>query len=171
MEFAGYDSRALQGMGLGYATSNRGACHLKHATFEEDMEDQTGAGKAKPCKESQDRTAAVDSTGLCLFTGSAWGLKEMALQIDAACDGDWTEERLVEIGERVWNLERQINLGAGLTKADDSLPKRLLEVPAPSGTAEGKVNQLDVMLPEYYSLRGWTEDGVPSNETLARLGL
>ncbi len=170
-EFAGYDSRALQGMGLGYATSNRGACHLKHDTFAEDMEDQTGAGKAKPCKESQDRTAAVDSTGLCLFTGSAWGLKEMALQIDAACDGDWSEERLVEIGERIWNLERQFNLGAGLTKADDSLPKRLLEVPAPSGTAEGKVNQLDIMLPEYYSLRGWTEDGVPSNETLARLGL
>ena len=58
-EFAGYDSRALQGMGLGYATSNRGACHLKHDTFAEDMEDQTGKGKAGPCKESQDRTAMI----------------------------------------------------------------------------------------------------------------
>jgi aldehyde:ferredoxin oxidoreductase len=170
-EFAGYDSRALQGMGLGYATSNRGACHLKHDMFAEDMEDQTGQGKAKPCKESQDRVAAVDSTGLCLFTTAAWGLEEFAQQLDSACEGSWTAERLTEIGERVWNLERQFNLAAGLTAKDDTLPKRLLEVPAPSGTAKGKVNQLDVMLPEYYEARGWTKDGVPSNETLARLGL
>ncbi|MEM7172962.1 MAG: aldehyde ferredoxin oxidoreductase family protein [Pseudomonadota bacterium] len=170
-EFAGYDSRALQGMGLGYATSNRGACHLKHDTFAEDMEDQTGAGKATACKDSQDRVSAVDSTGLCLFTTAAWGLEEFAIQMDAACEGDWTAERLSEIGERVWNLERQFNLTAGLTAKDDTLPKRLLEVPAPSGTAKGKVNQLDVMLPEYYKLRGWTEEGVPSNETLSRLRL
>ena len=62
-------------------------------------------------------------------------------------------------------------MAAGFTKADDSLPKRLLEVPAPSGTAKGKVAELDKMLPEYYQARGWTEEGVPSNETLARLGL
>jgi aldehyde:ferredoxin oxidoreductase len=170
-EFAGYDSRALQGMGLGYATSNRGACHLKHDTFAEDMEDQTGQGKAKPCKESQDRTAMIDSTGLCLFTTAAWGVEEFCQQIDAACAGDWTPERLVEIGERVWNLERQFNLAAGLTAADDSLPKRLLEVPAPSGTAKGRVNELAKMLPEYYAERGWTPEGVPTNETLSRLKL
>jgi len=170
-EFAGYDSRALQGMGLGYATSNRGACHLKHDTFAEDMEDQTGKGKAKPCKESQDRVAMIDSTGLCLFTTSAWGVEEFRIQVDAACEGDWSEERLLDIGERVWTLERQFNLSAGFTGKDDTLPKRLLEVPAPSGTAKGKVNQLDVMLPEYYRERGWTPDGVPTNETLHRLRL
>ncbi len=170
-EFAGYDSRALQGMGLGYATSNRGACHLKHDVFAEDMEDQTGRGKAKPVKESQDRVSAIDSTGLCLFTTSAWGMKEFAKLLDAACEGDWTEGRLTETGERIWTLERQFNLTAGLTKADDTLPKRMLEVPAPDGTAKGKVNQLDKMLPEYYQLRGWTTEGVPSDETLSRLGL
>ncbi|MGI9335515.1 MAG: aldehyde ferredoxin oxidoreductase C-terminal domain-containing protein, partial [Gammaproteobacteria bacterium] len=170
-EFAGYDSRALQGMGLGYATSNRGACHLKHDTFAEDMDDQTGAGKAKPCKDSQDRTAMIDSTGLCLFTTSAWGPEDFAEQIDAACEGEWTVERLLECGERTWNAERLFNLQAGLTKADDTLPKRLLEVPAPSGTAKGKVNELARMLPEYYEYRGWTPDGVPSNETVARLRL
>ncbi len=170
-EFAGYDSRALQGMGLGYATSNRGACHLKHDTFAEDMEDQTGSGKAKPCKESQDKTAMIDSTGVCLFTTAAWGVDEFCLQIDAACEGEWTNERLIETGERIWNLERQFNLAAGLTKADDTLPKRLLEVPAPSGTAKGKVNELDKMLPEYYAERGWTPQGVPTQETLGRLGL
>ncbi len=170
-EFAGYDSRALQGMGLGYATSNRGACHLKHDVFAEDMEDQSGRGKAVPVKESQDRVAAVDSTGLCLFTTTAWGLPEFAAQLDAACEGEWSEQRLLEIGERIFNLERQFNLAAGLTAADDTLPPRMLETPAPSGTAAGKVCELDRMLPEYYRARGWSEDGRPTNETLARLGL
>ena len=170
-EFAGYDSRGLQGMGLGFATSNRGACHLKHDVFAEDMEDQSGKGKAVPCKESQDRIAMIDSTGLCLFTTAAWGVTEFQKQIDAACEGDWTEERLVDCGERTWNLERQFNLAAGLTAADDTLPKRLLEVPSPSGTAKGKVCELDVMLPEYYKVRGWTKEGVPTKETLKRLGL
>ncbi len=170
-EFAGYDSRALQGMGLGYATSNRGACHLKHDSFDEDMDDQTGKGKAKPIKDSQDRIAMYDSTGLCLFTVGTWGLEGFQKQIDAACEGDWTVERLVETGERIWNLERRFNLAAGLTAKDDALPKRLLEVPAPSGTAKGKVSELDRMLPEYYAERGWTADGVPTEETLARLGL
>ena len=170
-EFAGYDSRALQGMGLGYATSNRGACHLKHDTFGPDMEDQTGAGKAQPCKDSQDEVAFLDSTGLCLFAAGAWGIEGYQKQIDAACEGDWSVERVRETGERIWNLERQFNLAAGLTAADDTLPKRLLEVPAPSGTAKGKVNELGKMLPEYYAARGWTPEGVPTDETLARLGL
>lgn len=170
-EFAGYDSRALQGMGLGYATSNRGACHLKHDVFAEDMEDQSGKGKAVPTKESQDRVAVIDSTGLCLFTTAAWGLEEFAKQIDAACEGEWSAERLRESGERTWTIERQFNLAAGLTRADDTLPKRLLEVPAPGGTAKGKVCELDIMLPEYYQARGWTKEGVPTKATLKRLGM
>jgi len=170
-EFAGYDARALQGMGLGYATSNRGACHLKHNMFAQDMEDQTGAGKAAPCKESQDRNAIMDSSGVCLFTTGRWGFESLQAQIDAACEGEWSVEYLMTLGERVWNLERQFNLKAGLSAADDTLPKRLLESPAPSGTAEGKVNELSKMLPEYYEVRGWTSDGVPTPETLARLGL
>ncbi|MEM7223689.1 MAG: aldehyde ferredoxin oxidoreductase family protein [Pseudomonadota bacterium] len=170
-EFPGYDPRALQGMGLGYVTSNRGACHLKHDTFPEDMEDQTGNGKAKPCKDSQDRVAMIDSTGLCLFTVAAWGVPEFQQLVDAACEGEWSEERLVESGERTFNLERQFNLAAGFTKADDNLPKRLLETPAPTGTAKGKVAEIAKMIPEYYQERGWTTEGVPTNETLSRLGL
>jgi len=84
-EFAGYDSRALQGMGLGYATSNRGACHLKHDVFEADMADQTGQGKAKPCKDSQDQIAMIDSTGLCIFTTAAWDTGAFQRQMAAAC--------------------------------------------------------------------------------------
>ena len=168
-EFAGYDSRALQGMGLGYATGNRGACHLKHDTFAEDFDDQTGMGKAEPCKTSQDRQAAVDSTGVCMFVD--WETDDFAAQIDAACEGNWDAARLFETGERIWNLERMFNLSAGFTAADDTLPDRLLKDPCPSGTAKGKVNELAKMLPEYYSLRGWTNDGRPTSETLERLGL
>ena len=170
-EFAGYDSRALQGMGLGYATSNRGACHLRHDVFSEDMSDQTGNGKAWPCKTSQDKTAMIDSTGLCLFTTSAWDTKEFQQQVSVACGGQWTNERLLETGERIWNLERLFNLQSGLTKADDTLPPRLLEVPAPAGVAKGRVSELDTMLPEYYALRGWTQEGIPQQSTLDRLGL
>ena len=170
-EFAGYDARTLQGMGLGYATSNRGACHLKHDTFGVDMEDTSGDGKAQVCKDSQDFTSMVDSTGLCLFTAGALGMEGYQKLLNSACEGDWTAERLTETGERVWNLERQFNLAAGITAADDTLPKRLLEVPAPSGLAKGRVNELGKMLPEYYAARGWTVDGVPSNETLSRLKL
>ena len=170
-EFAGYDSRALPGMGLGYATSNRGACHLKHDVFAEDMEDQSAAGKAQPCKTSQDAIATIDSTGLCLFTSGAWDLADYAEQLDAACEGSWTKERLEETGERVWNLERQYNLAAGLTRADDTLPPRLLNDPAPSGTAKGRVCELTTMLDEYYELRGWNSQGVPTEATLNRLGL
>ncbi|MEM7257360.1 MAG: aldehyde ferredoxin oxidoreductase family protein [Pseudomonadota bacterium] len=170
-EFAGYDSRALPGMGLGYATSNRGACHLKHDVFAEDMEDQSASGKAEPCKTSQDAIATIDSTGLCLFTSGSWDLNDFAEQIDAACKGSWTREKLEEVGERIWNLEKQFNLEAGLTKADDTLPPRLLNEPAPSGTAKGRVCELNTMLSEYYELRGWDSQGVPTAETLQRLNL
>ena len=170
-EFAGYDSRALPGMGLGYATSNRGACHLKHDVFTEDMADQSASGKAAPCKNSQDAIATIDSTGLCLFTSGSWDMADFAEQIDAACEGDWTVERLQKIGERIWNIEKQFNMAAGFSRADDTLPPRLLNDPAPSGTAKGRVCDLNTMLDEYYELRGWDSNGEPKIDTLARLNL
>ncbi len=170
-EFAGYDSRSLQGMGLGYATGNRGACHLRHDTFTEDMEDQTGQGKAQPCKDSQDRIAMIDSTGLCLFTSGAWANSVWSEQVSVACGPEWTSEKLLETGERIWNLERLFNVQAGLRKEDDTLPARMLNTPAPAGIAKGKVAQLDIMLPEYYAARGWSTEGKPTTDTLSRLGI
>ena len=171
-EFAAYDGRGMQGMGLAYATSNRGACHLRANPYSHDFGTTEIAGKAKVVKESQDFIAAIDSTGLCSFTSHSGVTNELyASQVDAAVGGGWTVERMRETGERIWNLERQFNLAAGLTKQDDTLPKRLLTEPAPSGTAKGLVARIPEMLPEYYALRGWTADGVPTSETLARLGL
>jgi aldehyde:ferredoxin oxidoreductase len=77
----------------------------------------------------------------------------------------------MEVGERIWNMERMYNIAAGFTGADDTLPARLLKDAAKTGPAKGKVAGLDKMLPEYYSLRGWSTDGVPTSETLGRLGL
>ena len=177
-EFPAYDSRGIQGMGLTYATSNRGACHLRSYTVSSEIlgipektDPLSSEGKAGLVKAFQDATAAVDSSGLCLFTTFAWTLGDIAPQVDAACEGDWSIDRLLELGERVWNLERQFNLAAGFTAADDTLPKRLLTEPAPTGPAKGKVNELPKMLPEYYELRGWDTQGVPTSETLSRLGL
>ncbi len=177
-EFPAYDPRGIQGMGLTYATSNRGACHLRSYTVSSEVlgvpektDPLTTEGKPELVKAFQDATAAVDSSGLCVFTTFAWTLDDIAPQLDAACQGDWTTEKLLEVGERIWNLERKFNLDAGLTGKDDTLPKRLLKEAAKTGPAKGKVNELGKMLPEYYQLRGWTAEGVPERDTLQRLGL
>lgn len=171
-EFAAYDGRGMQGMGLAYATSNRGACHLRASPFAHDFQTTEPDGKAEIVKNTQDFIAAVDSTGLCLFTVPSGLLQDhVAALIDGDCEGNWSVERLTITGERIWNMERQFNIAAGLSAKDDTLPKRMLTEPAPSGNAKGLVNRLDVMLPTYYQLRGWSEDGVPTRETLARLEL
>ncbi len=177
-EFPAYDPRGIQGMGLTYATSNRGACHLRSYTvasevlgIPEKTDPLSTDGKAGLVKVFQDLTGFVDSSGLCIFTTFAWSAEDIAPQIDAACEGDWSVEKLMEVGERIWNLERKFNLEAGITGADDTLPKRILKDAAKTGPAKGLVNGLDKMLPEYYELRGWTADGVPTGETLSRLGI
>ncbi len=170
-EFPGYDGRSMQGMALAYATSNRGACHLRADPYEDDFSGGKLKGKAEIVKTSQDQVAAIDSTGLCLFPMGAWGFQEVSSLVDAACDGDWSVENLRLVGERIWNLERQFNLNAGFTAADDTLPDRILKDAAKSGTGKGSVAQLDKMLPQYYELRGWTSGGEPTPETLSRLGL
>lgn len=177
-EFPAYDPRGIQGMGLTYATSNRGACHLRSYTvaseilgIPEKTDPAVTEGKAGLVKAFQDATAAVDSMGLCVFTTFAWTLDNMAPQMDAACEGDWTVDRLVEAGERIWNLERDYNIKAGLTGADDNLPERLLKEASKAAPTEGQVCNLDQMLPEYYQLRGWTADGQVTEEVRQKFSL
>ncbi len=177
-EFPAYDPRGIQGMGLTYATSNRGACHLRSYTVSSEImgvpektDPLTTEGKPELVKAFQDATAIVDSSGLCVFTTFAWTLEDIAPQVAAACEGEWTPETMLEAGERIWNLEREFNLAAGLTAADDTLPKRLLTEPAQTGPAKGNVNRLHEMLPKYYEVRGWNEQGVPTDETRQRLSL
>ena len=177
-EFPAYDARGIQGMGLTYATSNRGACHLRSYTVSSEIlgipvktDPLATEGKAGLVKAFQDATAAVDSSGLCVFTTFAWTLNDIAPQVDAACEGNWTPDKMLEAGERIWNMERVFNMRAGFTAKDDNLPPRLVNEAAQTGPAKGLVNGLAKMLPEYYQLRGWTKDGVPTNETLSRLAV
>ena len=122
-------------------------------------------------RKTQDKAAVIDSTGLCMFTRGAWNFKDYAEQIDVACGGGWTGERLVETGERIYNMERQFNIRAGFTATDDTLPKRFFTEPAKRGAGKDWISKVPEMLPEYYEERGWDPDGVPTRETLQRLKL
>ena len=177
-EFPAYDARGVQGMGLTYATSNRGACHLRSYTISSEVlgipvktDPHTTEGKPALVKAFQDATAVVDSSGLCVFTTFAWALSDIQPQLQAACEGDWSMEKLDLMGERIWNMERQFNNAAGFTRKDDDLPPRLKTEAAKVGPAKGLVSGIDKMIPEYYALRGWDSEGRPTAETVARLGL
>ncbi|WP_424859486.1 aldehyde ferredoxin oxidoreductase family protein [Tepidimonas sp. HKU77] len=177
-EFPAYDSRGIQGMGLAYATSNRGACHLRGYTVASEVlgipiktDPLTTEGKPELVKAFQDATAAFDSAGICIFTSFAWTLADVAPQVAAACGEEFTVQELERIGERIWNMERAFNNAAGFTARDDTLPPRLLTEPAKTGPAKGLTNKLPEMLPKYYEVRGWDAEGRPKPETLARLGL
>ena len=177
-EFPAYDGRSIQGIGLAYATSNRGACHLRGYTIASEVlgipvktDPLEHEGKPELVKAFQDATAAFDSSGLCVFTTFAWGLADLAPQMQAACDSDFTTEELEKIGERIWNMEREFNNAAGFTHKDDNLPKRLLTEAANSGPGKGKVSELAKMLPKYYEVRGWDTEGRPTAKTKERLSL
>jgi len=177
-EFPAYDSRGIQGIGLAYATSNRGACHLRGYTVASEVlgipvktDPLATDGKPELVKAFQDATGVFDSAGICVFTSFAWTLADVQPQLQAACEGDWSMDKLNEVGERIWNMERQYNLAAGMTAKDDDLPPRLKTEPAKTGPAKGLVNGIDKMKPEYYKVRGWDAAGVPERATLERLGL
>jgi aldehyde:ferredoxin oxidoreductase len=177
-EFPAYDSRGIQGMGLAYATSNRGACHLRGYTVASEVlgipmktDPHVTDGKAELVKAFQDATAVFDSAGICVFTSFAWTLADVQPQLAAACTDEFSLDELNRIGERIWNMEREFNMRAGFTAKDDTLPPRLLKEAAKTGPAKGLVNGLPKMLPEYYKVRGWDTDGRPTAQTKARLGL
>jgi aldehyde:ferredoxin oxidoreductase len=130
-EFPAYDGRAIQGIGLAYATSNRGGCHLRGYTIASEVlgipvktDPLESQGKPELVKAFQDATAAFDSSGLCIFTTFAWGLQDLSPQMQGACGEQYTVEELAKIGERIWNMEREFNNRAGFTSKDDSLPAR-----------------------------------------------
>jgi aldehyde:ferredoxin oxidoreductase len=175
-----YDPRGVQGMGLSYATSNRGACHVRSYLIATEIlgvnvkrDPSATDGKAAVVKDFQDFTAVIDSTGLCLFLSLAegYGPDDVVPLLEVATGESFTKEDIMLAGERIWNLERLYNLKAGLTKADDTLPPRFLKEPMPEGPFKGAVCKLDQMLPEYYQLRGWDTNGVPTAEKLKQLGL
>lgn len=185
-EFAGYDPRGLQGMGLAYATSNIGASHMRgNPAYQElfgmpvKLDPLTWDDKAPVVVKSQHFAALIDSAGLCVFY-AARNLGDGTLNLhpdgllkllNAATGANYTVEELVQAGERIINAERLFLVKAGFSRKDDSLPLRITQEPLPDGPAKGMVCHLDEMLTHYYQVRGWTQDGAPTQEKLAELGL
>ena len=177
LELPAYDPRAIQGIGLNYATANRGGCHVSGYTVSpevlglpEKLDPHTTEGKAQWVKTFQDFTSVVNSSVVCLFNTFALGLPDYAGMLSCITGWDLTDQELLMIGERVTNLERLILNRYGFDEKDDTLPERLTSEPMPDGPASGQVSQLSAMLPEYYELRGW-EHGKPGSEKLRELGL
>ncbi len=175
-----YDPRGVQSMGLSYATANRGACHVRSYGIaveilgvNQKLDPFTSEGKPQVIKAFQDLTGVIDSSGLCLFVSLAEGFSvdDMVEMLEVCTGAGYTRENVLLAGERIWNMERLFNLKAGITKADDTLPPRFLKEPMPEGPAKGRVSQLETMLPQYYEIRGWTPDGVPTPDKLKALGL
>ncbi|TDO94323.1 aldehyde:ferredoxin oxidoreductase [Halanaerobium saccharolyticum] len=174
-ELPAYDPRGVQGQGLNYATSNRGGCHVRGYMISpevlgspEKLDPQELEGKAGWVKTFQDLTAVIDSVGMCLFTSFALGLDDYREIVNAGTQFDYTSDSLLEAGERIYNLERQFNLEAGILPEEDKLPARFDE-PLPEGPQKGKKSEYRQILPEYYEVRGWQEDGWISDQKLTEM--
>ena len=174
LELPAYDPRAMQGQGLGFATSNRGGCHLRGNMLGFEVlgtpklvDPDAVGGKAGLLIVAQHLSAALDSLSLCKFSSFALSEEHYARLYSAVTGWEMSSQDLLLAGERIWNLERLYNLREGFSADDDRLPTRLLEEP----NAAGSVVDLEPMLAEYYRFRGWGEDGVPTHVKLERLGL
>lgn len=180
LEMPGYEPRAAQGMGLSYALSERGACHLRAYTAGTELCGHLGGidpfsydrVKVLHAIDRQDEKALVDSAILCFFTLFGLRLKEV-YQMIVPCTGfDYKDEaELKMLGERIITLARIFNVREGFTKKDDTLPIRSMKMPLPEGPGKGKTVRLEPMLIEYYKARGWDEDGMPTHEKLKELKL
>ena len=169
-----YDPRAIKGEAIGYATSNRGACHLRGYTPASEIlgipvktDPLEWKGKGELLKIFQDLHAFSDSLDLCKFSAFAEGADEYAAQYEAIVGTPLTSDDVMVVGERIYNLERYFNNLAGFDGSDDTLPERYLKEPG-TGAASGSVVELDEMKAEYYAARGW-EDGVVPEAKLREL--
>ncbi|MCK5650665.1 MAG: aldehyde ferredoxin oxidoreductase C-terminal domain-containing protein, partial [Gemmatimonadetes bacterium] len=172
-----YDPRGMKGMGIGYATSNRGACHLRAYTPASELglipdrsDPLEWKGKGELCKVFQDLHAFSDSLDLCKFSAFAEGPEEYAAQYAAMVGVEFTVDDVLRTGERIYNLERHYNNLAGFGEGSDTLPARYLEEPSTMPGSEGHVCELDKMLEEYYAARGW-ENGVVPEAKLRELAV
>ena len=186
--------RASKAWGLGYAVSSRGACHVRsHAPetyapenwdpaiqgilrrYHDPTNPLTEEGKAAIVKWHEDLHAFMNSMETCLFTVYSWMFSipdKLARYVNAVTGSDLDAEEVMQIGERIVNLEKAFNLREGLTRQDDSLPERMLKEPLPDGVAKGQTINLEPMITEYYELRGWDgQTGLPTAEKLKELSL
>jgi aldehyde:ferredoxin oxidoreductase len=176
LEFPGYEPRGSWGMGLAYATSDRGACHMRAWPVASeaygDMDPFTAEGKAQLVIDLQHYNSVKFSTILCDFW--ALSLDTLAEVLSLVTDAPFTTADLEKTGERVVNTARLFNGREGFTGKDDTLPGRIFKDPLKSGATEGKLlpeSEFAKMLAEYYNLRGWQENGAPGEKKMRELGI
>ncbi len=185
LELPYHDPRAFTSMALGYATANRGGDHLESMTYWHEYGKQwpdmgyvdppdmlASEGKAQLVYDFQNLMGVFNGLGLCKFTAKGGvGPQLLADWVNLALGWDWTIQDVLLVGEKLFNLKRLINARWGISRKDDMLPPRMFAHARPSGGAEGNLPHLGKMLSEYYMLRGWSEEGIPSEAKLKELGL
>jgi len=184
MEPPAYDVRGMKGMGLGFMTSSRGACHLRSGFYALDLTGRfwrfsgvdrlSPIGKGEAVKLMEDFMMVYDCLGVCKFSRSFFKIEGFIELLDTAIGKSFKEDDLLLIGERINNLKQLFNLGAGVGRESYRLPKRITHEPIPAGVSKGAVltvEEAEKMLSDYFIARGWDENGFPSKEKLAQLGL
>jgi aldehyde:ferredoxin oxidoreductase len=177
LEIPAYDPRGIQGHALGYATSNRGGCHLRSYLIGPEVmgspvlvDRDRVQGKPELVILYQNLSAAVDTLVACRFSQFALNVDDYAEFLSAILGEEIDGRSFLEIGERIWNLERLFNQREGFSSKDDCLPPRFFS-PLPEGGSRNRIVHLEEMLTKYFSLRGWDSDGNPSEKTMKRLSL
>ena len=178
LEMPAYDPRGMQGQGLLYATSNRGACHMRGNMLGLEVlglpkliDRFQVQGKSTYVILHQNASAAIDSLVVCKFTNLGVADEYFARVLTTITGIKYSTGEMIRVGERVYTLERMYNVREGFTRANDTLPSRMLNEAVESGPSKGWVNKLEPMLMEYYRARGWDENGVPRTAKLESLGL
>jgi aldehyde:ferredoxin oxidoreductase len=180
LELPAYDPRGSTGMALAYATSDRGGCHLRSwpigeelLATEQRMDLFSAEFKPELIKTQQDLFCLINCIGMCLFATFALNLKQMTPFLAAATgiDDFAASEQLLNAGERVNNLVRLFNIREGLTKDMDTLPARFFKEPLKEGPCKGRIVDLTQLKEDYYLVRGWDPDGIPTDDKLKELGI
>lgn len=181
LEMPGYDVRSLKTFAAGLAVGTRGACHNRSLAYELDIKGVVDRFKAEPGRgplmvENENFACTLDCLVLCKFLRNCFDdfNAEVAQIYTMATGIDITPEELAQVGERVWNLKKAFNIREGWTRADDTLPPRVLNDPIPAGPSKGSyvtAEELDMLIADYYQARGWTEEGLIPRSKLIELGL
>jgi aldehyde:ferredoxin oxidoreductase len=173
-------------MAVNYATAVRGGCHLEAASYWNgygvllpdlgyaEILDRfkSGVGNVRMAYDWQNYASVYNPLGLCKFLIKAQlGGQDLAQIVNSALGWDWDTEEILTVGKRLFQLKRLINLRLGVEAADDTLPKRFLEEPRPTGSGAGNLPNMALMLPIYYQMRDWDHRGVPSRQRREALGL
>lgn len=182
MEPPGYEPRGLTGMALAFATSPRGACHLRGTVYVAELflgvvDRKKLRGKTPTVVEYQDAATIFDSLIICKFgarNGFGNSIDNIAPLVTAASGIQFDAKKLKENAQRIWNLERLYNVREGLSRRDDMLPERFYNEKIDDGPSKDQIidrAEFAAELDDYYAARGWNKNGIPTTETLEKFGL